>query len=1179
MNNKDNIIGKDININMNLKNEEKKKYNHDKGSVRIGDKIMIKRNGKKLKEEKGMYKSIYEINNNDIDAHFFFNLESIPWTSSFFHLKEKDLSLFGRELKKKNIFKRCFQRIHKNRRRRCMSYNPYRVPLICKKTALDEMLISEPKIKKKKKNKKQKKKPNLMSYGYFYKKFIMRSKKKNWLETHMYHSKRFKMINIYGYKLALKNYSKISRRIFRFSKRKSLIHDMSYVEIIQLSGHENNLINTLKKYTNIEQSNMLTSKFMQGILLGKFFIYKNENENNINTNQINNKNDNHPHSDDDFFNSKRQLICPAYFLWRSKLNENDKVKQTRKKQHKDIKDKNKEDNIKNINNMNNINNFNNVSMVNNVDSVHYKNDIKGVDKNYVVTEVHDTHKNDHTNDNIDYVDIGLNKEENKKKDTLKDDIIRDIWIFIHPSCLKDVIENFKNINSSVHIKHIKDICMYELIGPKSFDLLINILKVKTKYIHQEKHDRYHFNYENVTIPYDFVIPLYAVLPQSIGPFLLNYKVNEKDIQKNYKDKYLCKQRDINRNRRKYIQKSNKNKNDIHNNNSPDHINVIKKKKSQKVFENSFDYLQEKNGNRILRAKDFSPFDNNILMNERIKQNVIKRIKVNKYEHVRSSKKKKVKLSILKMMQHNKNIDTYEAIKEKRKCINKMKDINNKNIKNNNINNINNNDNINNNNDNNNNNNNNNNNLKKSEPLKDHSELYKNKLNKEKNKMSEKYADLYETMKNENLNIDYDKKTIENYLKDYLEDNHTNKPKNNKKFESNIISSELKKTKENISNNCKKYTKVPILIINKTNDKNQRYFIVCPAKKKCSTLFHLLIRNGSIAIGLKEREKILKCYNFLTYPKDFPDTSGGISYNKLRECISTNSYFKKPINKRVNYYCIGINNPFNYSWICIYPYNNNIKIIRQSDPYNQFIIKTFIQGFLSISLKRISQINTFKDFDIFIEQFKSKFFIFSTYFISVYVQSYKKSTPKRLTHICSLTLKQVIKLFIKHADSKKLLEWVIHKRINNKHKKNEDIEQIKESIIHKYKNKIMKKNKIRNLQKLPTHKSIEENKKSNDIQKNEAEIILSSKQIIGYVSSGGHVLSKGYGYGVAHISFYLFLYNLLNHLFALKLLTQDEININVNGKEFVFLGLMRNVNSAYYHHVWINLVTEDMYLPF
>lgn len=202
-------------------------------------------------------------------------------------------------------------------------------------------------------------------------------------------------------------------------------------------------------------------------------------------------------------------------------------------------------------------------------------------------------------------------------------------------------------------------------------------------------------------------------------------------------------------------------------------------------------------------------------------------------------------------------------------------------------------------------------------------------------------------------------------------------------------------------------------------------------------------------------------------------------------------------------------------------------------------------------------------------------------------------------------------FVEHADTKKLLEWVIHKRINNKHKKNEDIEKIKESIIHKYKNKIMKKNKIRNLQKLSTDQSKEENKKSNNSQKNEAEIILSSKQIIGYVSSGGHVLSKGYGYGVAHISFYLFLHNLLNHLFALKLckiliikkkkknvlyvstnlnimkgfiryyyfnviynffffflnfiVTQQEININVNGKEFVFLGLMRNVNSAYYHH--------------
>ncbi|EUD72472.1 hypothetical protein YYG_02373 [Plasmodium vinckei petteri] len=100
-----------------------------------------------------IYKPLQDItNNSEIKS---FNQNVILWSSSFFSLKEDDLKIFGSELKKRNIFKRCFQRIHKNKRRRCMSFNPYRVPLSCKKVTFDEMLISEPKIMKKKKKKKK----------------------------------------------------------------------------------------------------------------------------------------------------------------------------------------------------------------------------------------------------------------------------------------------------------------------------------------------------------------------------------------------------------------------------------------------------------------------------------------------------------------------------------------------------------------------------------------------------------------------------------------------------------------------------------------------------------------------------------------------------------------------------------------------------------------------------------------------------------------------------------------------------------------------------------------------------------------------------------------------------------------------------------------------------------------
>ncbi|SCD22355.1 ribonucleases P/MRP protein subunit POP1, putative [Plasmodium ovale] len=1101
------------------------------------------------------YKSIYEVSQY-VEAEFF-NVESVPWISSFFHFKEEDNDIFGNELKKRNIFKRCFQRIHKNRRRRCMSFNPYRVPLICKKVTLDEMLISEPKIKKKKKKMKKRKNIKLIPHGYIYKQFLMRAKKKNWLETHMYHCKRFRMIDIYGYKLALKNYCKISRRIFRYSKRKSLIHDMSYVEIIEIKGYEKDIINLLKKCTNAEQANMFTKKYLLGLLLGKLFIYKCNNthvhtdEENIsgtysisrecysNIGQTNGNN---------FFSTGNTLICPAYFLWRSRLKPGMYFKEKRKK------------------------NSNYSSSTDKIGAL------------------------EGTADN----DKECAKEENQvaeKENREGEETVRDIWIFVHPVCLKEVINNFKKVNPGIDVKHVKNICMYEMIGPRSFDLLVNILSVKTKYVMREKDSIYHYNYENVTLPYDFVIPLYAVLPKSIGPFLSHYKVNEmmshnlkrggqgdnthgcrggggedKDGGDSNTDSFpwseIIKQdkcnvtdstggerqngHDENRCNNHQGDSECKGKESVQRRKNADEY--VGRRGTTEQVETSFDYLKEKNGNRKMQVKDFSPYDNNILMNEKIKQRIIKRFKVNRYEHIRSSKKKKVKTCILKMLENNKNIESYEVIKAKRKlrtllsrastahggnCIGGISAVDNISLGG----------------------------AINTGPL---------------HGVPLGSCSLFQT----------EEKKVETGAKGSVgagvplvstgsPNEMQSKEKKKKKTLNRRLHNELIKTKENITLNCKKYIKIPILIINQTNNNNKRYLILCPAKKKSSVLFNLLTRNGSIAIGLKEREKILKCSEYLCYPKDFPESFGGILYNSMREDFSKKLYLKKPIKKRVNYYCLGIHNPFNYSWFCIYPYERNIKLIRATDSYNQFLIKTFLQRFLSISLNRINPINNLEQFNIFMEEFKEKFSVFSTYFISVYVHAYKEGTPKRLSHICCMTLKQLLKFFAAHVDTKKIQEWVVHKRVVKKNGKKEKIEKLTESIIHKYKNRIMKKkNKEKDEKKVQTFVlTKKEDSTSKSVEKEMEEIILPSKKIIGYVSSGGHVLSKGYGYGVAHISFYYFLQNLLHHLFALKLALPGQIKINNQGKEFPFLALMRNVNSTLYYHVWLSLVAEDKYLPF
>ncbi|SCO63669.1 ribonucleases P/MRP protein subunit POP1, putative [Plasmodium berghei] len=1069
-------------------------YHNKRGNDEKKENVKNNANNKMSNNNEKIYKPLQDITkNSEIKS---FNQNVILWSSSFFSLKEDDLKIFGNEIKKRNIFKRCFQRIHKNKRRRCMSFNPYRVPLSCKKVTLDEMLISEPKIKKKKKKKKKIYNNPNMPHDYFFKKYILRAKKKKWLETHLYHSKKFKMTDIYGYKLALKNCDKISRRIFRYHKRKSLIHDMSYVEVLQISGNENDIIHILKKITNIEQANMLREKYLLGILLGKIFIYKYENiqgklkyeKNNFQMNQLNQQ-ENHnlfKNNDNNFFNAKNCLICPAYFLWRSMEKKKKKSKKGKKKSR--------------INTTNQVN--------------EYKND----------------------------------NEATKIKNKNKSEVLRDLWIFIHPVCLKEIIENFEiiisceinNISHKVDIKHIKNICMYELIGPNSFNLLTNILKVKSKYIMKEKKDIYHYKYENITLPKDFVIPMYAILPKTIGPFLLNYKINEKLYDKlvNNIDKQT------------YVESNKINE------------QMIKENRNNKSSTclNALNYLREKNekGNKfLLKSNNFSPYDNNILMNDKIKQNVIKTFKINKYEHVRSRKKKKVKLAILKMLRNNKNIAPYDVIKEKKKKNEDEKVENDsEQVLNNNIN------------------------------EKKQNNTFLNLVNEvdiniKKGKYSSTIFD------NNNILNSYVDNFLDECKKEEMDKNNRSDIWSIKQSEQDEILTELQKTKEQIKNNSQKYIKIPILIINKSdNNNNKRFFILCPAKKKSSVLFHLLVRNGSIAIGLKEREKIFKCLDFLCYPKDFPDSVGGIFYNNLREQLSKKKHFKKPINKRVNYYCLGINNPFNYSWISIYPHtNNNVKIIRVTDSYNAFLIKTFLNRFVSISLNKLNNINDLEKFYTFMEDIKSKFYVLSSYFISVYVYAYKKGTPKRLSHICSMPLKKLIKFFIQYPNTKKIQKWLVHKKIEEKKIYNsKKIEKPKEPVISRYKNRVVKK---RELKKNANNKEnisyiLQTEDKQFDPQKcenNNEEIILASKKIIGFVSSGGHVLSKGYGYGVAHISFYLFLENILYHIFVLKLITSNEIKANQNGTEFTCLALMRNINSSHYYHVWLSMVSEGKYLPF
>lgn len=149
--------------------------------------------------------------------------------------------------------KRIFQYLPFYRRRRAMSYNLHKIPKRFQSKVKSEVLkANEVKMRNKiigrKSNKYRKHGKNLS---------IHRNEKSLWLETHLWHSKRFHIKDLWGWKIPMSPTTKQERSIIRQSKETCTINDQSYLSVISVKGNTNELnlmINNLcKEGTYIEQ--------------------------------------------------------------------------------------------------------------------------------------------------------------------------------------------------------------------------------------------------------------------------------------------------------------------------------------------------------------------------------------------------------------------------------------------------------------------------------------------------------------------------------------------------------------------------------------------------------------------------------------------------------------------------------------------------------------------------------------------------------------------------------------------------------------------------------------------------------------------------------------------------------------------------------------------------------------
>ncbi|XP_008555363.1 ribonucleases P/MRP protein subunit POP1 [Microplitis demolitor] len=163
-----------------------------------------------------------------------------------------------------------FQRLPIHMRRRVMSHNAKRMPRRLREAHKMQMEKSgKPGIPKRPSRKYRRRPHNLLS------EYKRRQRKCAWLETHIWHAKRFHMTEKWGYKIANFSNDKATRSSYRTVKGHCTIQDISYYSCIELKGPEEILMETLKVHCKYEKS-FGANAYKNGDRQGSLTFYRTE---------------------------------------------------------------------------------------------------------------------------------------------------------------------------------------------------------------------------------------------------------------------------------------------------------------------------------------------------------------------------------------------------------------------------------------------------------------------------------------------------------------------------------------------------------------------------------------------------------------------------------------------------------------------------------------------------------------------------------------------------------------------------------------------------------------------------------------------------------------------------------------------------------------------------------------
>ncbi|XP_029958080.1 ribonucleases P/MRP protein subunit POP1 [Salarias fasciatus] len=168
-----------------------------------------------------------------------------------------------------------FGALPKHMRRRAMSHNTKRLPRRLRDVANRMREKSLQAGAKKKEQAKRKSRKARRRHGNLLLEFNRRQRKNVWLETHIWHAKRFHMVKKWGYCLGDRPTYKCYRPCYRAMSSHCLLQDLSYYCCIELQGEEDKLLAALSQLSSKEAGPTFAAAVcLSGCRQGSVVVYR-----------------------------------------------------------------------------------------------------------------------------------------------------------------------------------------------------------------------------------------------------------------------------------------------------------------------------------------------------------------------------------------------------------------------------------------------------------------------------------------------------------------------------------------------------------------------------------------------------------------------------------------------------------------------------------------------------------------------------------------------------------------------------------------------------------------------------------------------------------------------------------------------------------------------------------------